>query len=461
MELFKRKGKEIVRAEDIYPNEEEAQEFLRTGFERSQKNKHNLYQLGLFESKNKIVSSISQHEISYIDKEVTLNLLSREAINELSKTNYNQIHIGTILIGLAGLTRAQVGTKTFVYIYDDRWDNHQQAAIATAEVDLSTNLAVIGCIPNYVMTTREFSKYIKVCIRTKNYNMKGEYKNLLVNLMYVGKVSDKFNHKCNIEFNNLVQTFGSKHVNMIEAKPVDNSFLEGTEWTLPNLQTARNKQPERAQIYENSLGQATVRFSNYKQINNLDDLESEAEINMVFDDLEINILEHNFDSIVDKLIDDIDHLDEEQYLEKYKTYDLGLHRLSDDEMKQLILKIGLEHILGEKEYNSMIIEEECLPAEEQYSYTPHPHTSGMSQEESRTDQQGIKQTQEMYKEKPPEQDRSFHIELTRPGKNRIPYNGIEQVSLAGNILNLDNVDPQDWEKVIERWEKGCIHAAIM
>ena len=119
MELFKRKGKEIVRAEDIYPNEEEAQEFLRTGFERSQKNKHNLYQLGLFESKNKIVS-ISQHEISCIDKEVTLNLLSREAINELSKTNYNQIHIGTILIGLAGLTRAQVGTKAFVYIYDDR-----------------------------------------------------------------------------------------------------------------------------------------------------------------------------------------------------------------------------------------------------------------------------------------------------------------------------------------------------
>ena len=29
MELFRRKGKEIVRTEDIYPNEEEAQDFLR------------------------------------------------------------------------------------------------------------------------------------------------------------------------------------------------------------------------------------------------------------------------------------------------------------------------------------------------------------------------------------------------------------------------------------------------
>ena len=36
MELFRKKGKEVVRFEDIYPNEEEAQEFIRRGFERTQ-----------------------------------------------------------------------------------------------------------------------------------------------------------------------------------------------------------------------------------------------------------------------------------------------------------------------------------------------------------------------------------------------------------------------------------------
>lgn len=272
MELFRRKGKEIVRTEDIYPNEEEAQDFLRKGFLRSQRNKYNLYQLGRFENRNSIVSSISQHEVSCIDKEVTLNLLSNPAIEQLRKSNYSQIHIGTIMIGIAGLTRAQVGTKALVYIYDDRWDNHQQAAIATAEVDLSSNLAVIGCIPNYVMTIKEFSKHIKVSIRTKNYNMKGDFKNLVINLMYVGKVSDKFNYKFNVEFQNLVQTFGSKHVNMIEAKPVDNSFLEGTQWLLPNLQGSKNRQPDKAQIFENHLGEASVRFTNYRQIENIEEL---------------------------------------------------------------------------------------------------------------------------------------------------------------------------------------------
>lgn len=45
----------------------------------------------------------------------------------------------------------------------------------------------------------------------------------------------------NLEFQNLVQTFGS----MIEAKPVDNNFLEETQWTLPNLQVTRNRQPDK------------------------------------------------------------------------------------------------------------------------------------------------------------------------------------------------------------------------
>ena len=39
--------------------------------------------------------------------------------------------------------------------------------------------------------------------------------------------------------------------------------------------------------------------------------------------------------------------------------------------------------------------------------------------------------------------------------------GLEQINTAGNILNLDNVDPQDWERTIDRWEKSCVHVALM
>ena len=86
MELFRKKGREVVRVENIYLNEEEAQEFIRIGFERTQKNKYNLYQLGLFENRSRMVSSICQHEVSCIDKEVALNLISKEAITHLRKS---------------------------------------------------------------------------------------------------------------------------------------------------------------------------------------------------------------------------------------------------------------------------------------------------------------------------------------------------------------------------------------
>ena len=49
----------------------------------------------------------------------------------------------------------------------------------------------------------------------------------------------------------------------------------------------------------------------------IEDMYLKAEINMAFDDLDINLIEENFDSIVDRLIEDIDNLGQKQYLEKY------------------------------------------------------------------------------------------------------------------------------------------------
>ena len=63
-------------------------------------------------------------------------------------------------------------------------------------------------------------------------------------------------------------------------------------------------------------------------------------------------------------------------------------------MKDLILNIGLEHIFGEKEYQNMLIQEECMPVEDQYSSTG-PFVAPAS----RTDQQNLRQTNEPYIEK--------------------------------------------------------------
>ena len=105
----------------------------------------------------------------------------------------------------------------------------------------------------------------------------------------------------------------------------------------------------------------------------------------------------------------------------------------------------------------MLIEVECMPIEDQYSSTELFIVNA-----SRKNHQNLRQTNEPYRENNEETGRNaFQQEEFGIRKNRIPYKGIEQISLAGNILNLDHVDPQDWEKTIERWEKGCVHAALM
>lgn len=86
-------------------------------------------------------------------------------------------------------------------------------------------------------------------------------------------------------------------------------------------------------------------------------------------------------------------------------------------MKQSVLDIRLKHILGEEEYNNMIIEEERMPAEEQTQFYRKPTTyihTPQAQEPHRKDQQNLKPPQEIYKEKLAQKDTSFHIEMTRP-----------------------------------------------
>ena len=211
--------------------------------------------------------------------------------------------------------------------------------------------------------------------------------------------------------------------------------------------------------------QEKLRFTNYKQIEIFEDDKSQIEhINMTFDNLEINLVTQNFDNIVDKLIEDIDNL-RAAYLEKYKNYDLGLHIKTDNELKDLILNIGLEKILGEKDFNNMISQVECIPAKEtaDSGATNVNLGPGPSRSTSRIDQQALPQTNEPYNESHygSNYTQAFQINMTKPKTNRIPYAHIEHINVAVNILNLDNVDPQDWEKPIKRWEKGCLHSAIM
>ena len=54
-----------------------------------------------------------------------------------------------------------------------------------------------------------------------------------------------------MEFGDLVKTFGSKAINMIEVKPLEINYLLGTEWELPQINKPETKYPTSSSIYQN------------------------------------------------------------------------------------------------------------------------------------------------------------------------------------------------------------------
>ena len=76
-------------------------------------------------------------------------------------------------------------------------------------------------------------------------------KNLSIAIGFIGKTTNALSLKCMMEFDDIVKNFGSKTVNMIEAKPVNIDYLLGREWELPQINKPIIKYPTSSSLYEN------------------------------------------------------------------------------------------------------------------------------------------------------------------------------------------------------------------
>ena len=79
-------------------------------------------------------------------------------------------------------------------------------------------------------------------------------KNLNVAIGFIRKTTNTLSLKCMMEFDDIVKTFGSKAINMIQAKPVKIDYLLGQEWELPQINKPVIKYPTSSSLYENKDG---------------------------------------------------------------------------------------------------------------------------------------------------------------------------------------------------------------
>ena len=82
-----------------------------------------------------------------------------------------------------------------------------------------------------------------------------------------------------MKFDDIVKTFGSKAIKMIEAKLVNINYLLRRECELPQINKPVIKYPTYSSLYENQDGNASITFGNYKAVNV--EVESDSEIETV------------------------------------------------------------------------------------------------------------------------------------------------------------------------------------
>ena len=165
---------------------------------------------------SKITRFLNQHNISSIGNIVYLDLVSSETKHKLLKNKTDKyMHLGIILIGIIGLHRKEIGALVNINLLYTRNNAVWWALLASIEVNMNQNYAVIGCIPQFCIDLKEFTEKIKITINTKGYDMELGSKNFSIVIGFIGKTTNALSLKCMMEFDDIIKTFGSKVVNMV------------------------------------------------------------------------------------------------------------------------------------------------------------------------------------------------------------------------------------------------------
>lgn len=106
-------------------------------------------------SKTQLYQHYREESICVVNEidNVLLDLISDESYRKIARQKLCRIHLGLIVIGMKGLTRAGLGAKVLVCILDTRHTNDVQALIGSMEIDMNNNQAIIYCAPDFLINT--------------------------------------------------------------------------------------------------------------------------------------------------------------------------------------------------------------------------------------------------------------------------------------------------------------------
>ena len=257
-----------------------------------------------------------------------------------------------------------------------------------------------------------------------------------------------------MEFDDIVKTFGSKTVNMIEAKPVNIDYLLGREWELPQINKPIIKYPTSSSLYENQDGSASITFGNYKTVNVEVESDSEIEnVNVIQEDILLNIetVENLYKNseLVNIMLEEFSNptlLDEQVDQENFAN--IMCNNYTDDQIIEQLYKTNLIKKLMDIEMINQFTIQPKVNENIEIISNESINTINEEKETVNVKSEIVKYNKPYSKPKGPQWKTKTE-----------PSSSLQPIYEYGTILDIDSV--QDLRKTIENWEQSLNSAGVV
>lgn len=436
-------------------------------------NPKTLYNAGYFSTDNQLYRHYREEQISAIGEDFKiLDLVNAHSLKHL-KNRMVLMHMGLIVIGIKGLTRKNLGSKVLITIYDDRWSDIKKSIIGLTEVDMTNNGGIFYISPDFLMNLKEFGQNIKIGIQTKGYEEMNSGNNLLMCIGFIGKLTLSSNTKFKLKVNDVVEIMGNKGISLIKPIKIDPEIYAGLEWNLNKFTKPKTFTPDSHLLYTTSKGETSVRFTNYNYTTkrNLDDDETESNIETESEFMNIEVLQEGYE--VDMAIEKAETLAEEYHYITFKCKgcqkaDMKIEECVEhfknclernDNLGYRNNKTGLE----KRDEDTISILSSTISYKELAELEPTSSSSASPFQQTNPNPQPIDYSTGNVPRRPAiriNPDTELRGDHIKPAGKRMPIEEpikLQEGGSKGKILNIAAHDPQMWDTVIDLW-KGIVAA---
>ena len=153
-----------------------------------------------------------EEEILVTKEPVNLKLFSKEVSRKIRLSGKRLLHLGLIVIGNKGLVRKSLGAKVLITFLDNGWKtNATYTLIAASEVDMNENKRIIYCSPDFSVSTQDIN-LLEIGIHTRGYKDFDKKSNLLINIGFIGRLTDSSTTQYKLNIDGIISGIGSKGV---------------------------------------------------------------------------------------------------------------------------------------------------------------------------------------------------------------------------------------------------------